>query len=95
MKWWAFLSQNVDILVNAGVMELIRPLLLHNTKRIQQLACANLSKLASWDDRLAQCMISEGILVQLLYSLRYEVSYIGLSECEHTTVGMAIIVCFE
>lgn len=61
---------NAEILVNAGVMELIRPLLLHNTKRIQQLACANLSRLAAWDDRLAQCMISEGILVQLLYSLR-------------------------
>jgi len=59
--------------VNAGVMELIRPLLLHNTKRIQQLACANLSRLAAWDDRLAQFMISEGILVQLLYSLRYGV----------------------
>lgn len=86
----AFPLQNVDILVNAGVMELIKPLLLHNTKRIQQLACANLSKLAAWDDRLAQCMISEGILVQLLYSLRYEVSHIGLCRCEHIAWGMSI-----
>ena len=62
--------QNVNLLVNAGVMELIRPLLLHNTRRIQQLACANLSRLAAWDDRLAEMMITEGILVQLTYSLR-------------------------
>lgn len=61
---------NVNLLVNAGVMELIRPLLLHNTRRIQQLACANLSRLAAWDDRLAEMMITEGILVQLTYSLR-------------------------
>jgi hypothetical protein len=65
--------QNVEILVNAGVMELLRPLLIHNTRRIQQLACANLSKLAAWDVRLAESMITEGILVQLTYSLRYEV----------------------
>lgn len=65
--------QNVDLLINAGVMELIRPLLLHNTRRIQQLACANLSRLAAWDDRLAEMMITEGILVQLTASLRYGV----------------------
>lgn len=65
--------QNVDILINAGAMELIRPLLLDNVRKIQQLACENLSKLAAWDDRLAECMITEGILVQLTHSLRYVV----------------------
>ncbi|XP_073389972.1 uncharacterized protein [Physcomitrium patens] len=64
------LMQNVDILINAGAMELIRPLLLDNVRKIQQLACENLSKLAAWDDRLAECMITEGILVQLTHSLR-------------------------
>ncbi|KAJ7536824.1 hypothetical protein O6H91_12G083500 [Diphasiastrum complanatum] len=62
--------QNVEILHNAGVMVLLRPLLLDCVPQIQHLAALGLGRLASYSEELAEMVVSEKILVQILYPLR-------------------------
>lgn len=62
--------QNVEILQNAGIMQLIRPLLLDIVPHIQQTACATLTRLAAMNITLAESMVNESIILQLILSLR-------------------------
>lgn len=61
--------QHIDSLQNAGVMALLRPLLLDNVTSIQQAAALALGRLANYSDELAESVVTHEILPQLVYSL--------------------------
>jgi 3-methyladenine DNA glycosylase AlkD len=61
--------QYIETLQKAGVMSLLRPLLLDNVPSIQQTAALALGRLASYSDNLAEEIVSHDILPQLVYSL--------------------------
>ncbi|XP_041737876.2 sperm-associated antigen 6-like [Coregonus clupeaformis] len=61
--------QNIETLQNAGVMSLLRPLLLDVVPTIQQTAALALGKLANYNDDLAEAVVKGDILPQLVYSL--------------------------
>ena len=61
--------QNIEFLQNAGVMQLLRPLLLDNVPSIQQTAAIALGRLANYSDDLAESVVTNEILPQLVYSL--------------------------
>lgn len=61
--------QNIDTMQNAGVMQLLRPLLLDNVPSIQQTAALALGRLANYSDDLAEAVVANDILPQLVYSL--------------------------
>lgn len=61
--------QHTEFLQNAGVMQLLRPLLLDNVPSIQQSAALALGRLANFSDDLAEAIVSNEILPQLVYSL--------------------------
>lgn len=60
---------NIEIMQNAGVMQLLRPLLLDNVPSIQQSAALALGRLANYSDDLAEAVVGNEILPQLVYSL--------------------------
>ncbi|KAF5903605.1 sperm-associated antigen 6 [Clarias magur] len=61
--------QNIEALQNAGVMSLLRPLLLDAVPTIQQTAALALGRLANYNDDLAEAVVKGDILPQLVYSL--------------------------
>ncbi|XP_034561696.1 sperm-associated antigen 6 [Notolabrus celidotus] len=61
--------QNLEILQNAGVMSLLRPLMLDVVPSIQQTAALALGRLADHSDELAEAVVKEDILPQLVQSL--------------------------
>jgi hypothetical protein len=61
--------QNIPALQEAGVMGLLRPLLLDSVPTIQQTAAIALGRLADASDTLAANIVSGDILPQLVYSL--------------------------
>lgn len=58
-----------SVLTIPGVMALLRPLLLDNVPSIQQSAALALGRLANYSDELAEAVVSNEILPQLVYSL--------------------------
>ncbi|KAJ3088534.1 Sperm-associated antigen 6 [Quaeritorhiza haematococci] len=60
---------NVEALQSAGVMSLLRPLLLDNVPAIQQAAALALGRLANYNEELAEAVVESDILPQLVYSL--------------------------
>ncbi|AWP20774.1 putative sperm-associated antigen 6 [Scophthalmus maximus] len=61
--------QNIEFLQNAGVMSLLRPLMLDVVPGIQQTAALALSRLADHSYDLAEAVVNEDILPQLVNSL--------------------------
>ena len=61
--------QNIEVMSNAGVMQLLRPLLLDNVPSIQQTAALALGRLANYSEDLAEGVVGNEILPQLVYSL--------------------------
>ncbi|KAI3387348.1 hypothetical protein SNEBB_003870 [Seison nebaliae] len=61
--------QNIETLQNAGVMSLLRPMLLDVVPTIQQNAALALGRLASFNQQLAEAVVKSDILPQLVYSL--------------------------
>ena len=61
--------QNIEVLQSAGVMALLRPLLLDTVPNIQQTAALALGRLANYNDDLAEAVVKGDILPQLVYSL--------------------------
>lgn len=62
-------ESNIDALQNAGVMSLLRPLLLDNVPAIQQASALALGRLANYNEEMAQAVVDSDILPQLVYSL--------------------------
>ncbi|XP_053347615.1 sperm-associated antigen 6-like [Clarias gariepinus] len=61
--------QNIETLQNAGVMSLLRPLLLDAVPTIQQKAALALGRLANYSIDLARAVVTGDILPQLVYSM--------------------------
>ncbi|EWS75980.1 sperm-associated antigen 6 (macronuclear) [Tetrahymena thermophila SB210] len=61
--------QNIEALQAAGVMALLKPLLLDNVPSIQQSAALALGRLANYSEDLAEAVVSADILNQLVLSL--------------------------
>lgn len=61
--------QNIEALQNAGVMSLLRPLLLDTVPSIQQSAALALGRLANYSEALAEAVVMNEVLPQLVYSL--------------------------
>jgi HEAT repeat protein len=61
--------KNIEALQNAGIMALLRPLLLDSVPSIQHNAANALGRLASYNAELASSVVSSDILPQLVYSL--------------------------
>lgn len=61
--------QNIEALQAAGVMSLLKPLLLDNVPSIQQSAALALGRLANYSEDLAEAVVSADILSQLVLSL--------------------------
>merc|ERR1712224_848344 len=61
--------QNIEALQNAGVMQLLRPLLLDTVASIQQSAALALGRLANYSEELAEAVVLHEILPQLVHSL--------------------------
>ncbi|XP_008305657.1 sperm-associated antigen 6 isoform X2 [Cynoglossus semilaevis] len=61
--------QNIEVLHNAGVMSMLRPLMLDVVPSIQQTAALALGRLADHSDELAEAVVREDILPQLVHSL--------------------------
>ena len=64
-----FVNFETYIFALLGVMALLRPLLLDNVPSIQQSAALALGRLANYSDELAEAVVSNEILPQLVYSL--------------------------
>ncbi|KAI8903120.1 armadillo-type protein [Gorgonomyces haynaldii] len=62
-------ENNIEALQAAGVMSLLRPLLLDNVPAIQQAAALALGRLANYSKELAESVVESDILPQLVYSL--------------------------
>ena len=60
---------NIDALQSAGVMSLLRPLLLDSVPAIQQAAALALGRLANYNEELAEAVVESDILPQLVFSL--------------------------
>lgn len=61
--------QNIETLQAAGVMQLLRPLLLDIVPTVQQTAALALGRLANYSDDMAEAVVKSDILPQLIYSL--------------------------
>lgn len=61
--------KNIDALQKAGIMALLRPLLLDTVPSIQHNAAQALGKLANYTPDLALAVVNGDILPQLVYSL--------------------------
>jgi hypothetical protein len=61
--------KNVENLHSAGVLSLLRPLLLDGVPAIQHNAAQALGRLANYSPELASAIVSADILPQLVYSL--------------------------
>jgi hypothetical protein len=70
--------QNIEALQSAGVMSLLRPLLLDNVPSISQSAALALGRLANMNEELAESVVNNEILPQLVMSLNEQNVTIGL-----------------
>lgn len=61
--------QNIESLQNAGVMALLRPLLMDTVPSIQQSSALALGRLANYSEALAEAVVMNEVLPQLVYSL--------------------------
>ena len=68
-------------------MALLRPLLLDNVPSIQQSAALALGRLANYSDELAEAVVSNEILPQLVYSLSEQ----NVSHFSTTKVAIALL----
>lgn len=80
--------QNIEALQNAGVMALLRPLLLDTVPSIQQSAALALGRLANYSEALAEAVVMNEVLPQLVYSLSDQ--NVRFSE----GVALLFVLCF-
>ncbi|KAJ3320673.1 Sperm-associated antigen 6 [Boothiomyces sp. JEL0866] len=62
-------ESNIEALQSAGVLLLLRPLLLDTVPAIQQAAALALGRLANYNEELAEAVVESDILPQLVFSL--------------------------
>ena len=77
-------------------MALLRPLLLDNVPSIQQSAALALGRLANYSDELAEAVVSNEILPQLVYSLSEQnVSYKFLELFQNLKIGGYVYILIQ
>ncbi len=69
-------ESNIEALQSAGVMALLRPLLLDNVPAIQQASALALGRLANYHEELAKSVVDSDILTHLVFSLTEQNVYI-------------------
>ena len=74
-------QQNVEALFSAGVMALLKPLLLDVVPSIQQSAALAIGRLASYSEELAQSVADNDIITQLMYSLPKQNRFFKKAAC--------------
>ena len=62
-------ANNIEALHAAGAMALLRPLLLDSVPSIQQSAALAIGRLANYSEELAESVVQNDIITQLIYSL--------------------------
>jgi hypothetical protein len=73
--------QNIIPLHSAGVMSLLRPLLLDSVQVIQQSAALAIGRLANYSEEIAESVIQNDILTQLIYSLTNQNRFYKKAAC--------------
>lgn len=73
--------QNISTLHSAGVMGLLRPLLLDSINSIQQSAALAIGRLANYSEELAESVVENEIVHQLLYSLENRNRFFKKAAC--------------
>lgn len=74
-------QQNVDALYSAGVIPLLKPLLLDVVPSIQQSAALAIGRLSSYSEDLAKCVADNDIVSQLIYSLPKQNRFFKKAAC--------------
>lgn len=73
--------QNIEALSSAGVMLLLRPLLMDNVSSIQQSAALAIGRLANHSEDLAESVIQNDIISQLIASLSNQNRFFKKAAC--------------
>lgn len=73
--------QNIEALHSAGVMSLLRPLLLDTVPSIQQSAALAIGRLANHSEELAESVVQNDIITQLIYSLSNQNRFFKKAAC--------------
>ncbi len=74
-------SQNIETLHSAGVMSLLRPLLLDSVPSIQQSSALAIGRLANHSEILAESVISNDIITQLIQNLSLQNKFYKKAAC--------------
>ena len=74
-------SQNIMALHSAGVMSLLRPLLLDSVSSIQQSAALAIGRLANHSEELAESVIQNLVIEQLIFSLANQNRFFKKAAC--------------
>jgi len=72
---------NIISLHSAGVMALLRPLLLDSVQVIQQSAALAIGRLANYSEEIAESVIQNDIITQLIYSLTNQNRFYKKAAC--------------
>lgn len=72
---------NIVALHSAGVMPLLRPLLLDSVQVIQQTAALAIGRLANYSEEIAESVIQNDIITQLIYSLSNQNRFYKKAAC--------------
>lgn len=78
-------ESNIETLQSAGVLSLLRPLLLDSVPAIQQAAALALGRLANYNEELAEAVVESDILPQLVFSLNEQNVSISGTYCSDST----------
>ena len=74
-------SENVMVLNTAGVMSLLRPLLIDPVQSIQTSAALAIGRLANFSEAIAESVVQNDIISQLIYSLSNQNRFYKKSSC--------------
>ena len=73
--------QNIEALHSAGVMSLLRPLLQDSVPSIQQSAASAIGRLANFSEELADSVVQNDIITQLINSLSNQNRFFKKAAC--------------
>jgi HEAT repeat protein len=73
--------ENISNLMDAGVLSLLRPLLLDNVPTIQQTAALALGRLANYKESIAEQIVAAGILPEIVAGLGSSDNYYKRNAC--------------
>lgn len=78
---YASRSENITSLMDCGVLQLLRPLLLDNVGAIQQTAALALGRLANQSEAIAEKIVDSGVLPEIVAGLNSNDVYYKRNAC--------------